>query len=47
MSLPAPAYEPSLMKRSRATKGDMEERAAALVEIVQRSRPCTVRQAFY
>jgi hypothetical protein len=40
-------YEASLIKRERATKREMEERAEALIEIVDRSKPCTVRQVFY
>ena len=41
------AYKASRVKRRRATKLDMAERAEALIEIVRRSRPCTVRQVFY
>ena len=43
---PAP-YVASLVKRERATKADMEDRAEALIAIVDRSKPCTVRQVFY
>jgi hypothetical protein len=37
----------SLAKRDRATKRQMEQRAEVLTDIVDRSKPCTVRQAFY
>lgn len=45
--LPAASYAASRIKRSRATKSEMEHRAEALIEIVERSAPCTVRQVFY
>jgi hypothetical protein len=34
-------------KRKRATKTQMQERRAALIEIVAAMRPMTVRQVFY
>ena len=40
-------YKASHIKRPRATKGEMEARAEALIDIVDESKPCTVRQVFY
>jgi hypothetical protein len=40
-------YAASRLKRKRATQAEMEERAAALLAIAKRSKPCTVRQVFY
>jgi hypothetical protein len=40
-------YPASLIKRSRASKSQMEARRAALFKIVQAMKPMTVRQVFY
>jgi hypothetical protein len=40
-------YKASQIKRGRATKGEMEARAEALINIVLEVSPCTVRQVFY
>jgi hypothetical protein len=40
-------YTASLIKRKRATRAEMEARADALLDIAERSKPCTVRQVFY
>jgi hypothetical protein len=41
------AYPASRIKRHRATKAEVEERRARLVQIVSKMKPMTVRQAFY
>jgi hypothetical protein len=41
------SYPPRELKRRRATKAEMEERRAALFDIVADHRPMTVRQVFY
>ncbi len=41
------AYETSHIKRRRATKAEMEDRAEALIDIVEEIAPATVRQVFY
>jgi hypothetical protein len=40
-------YPASQIKRSRASKSQMEARRAALFKIVQAMKPMTVRQVFY
>ena len=40
-------YQPSQIKRVRATKAEMAERRQALYEIVAEQEPMTVRQVFY
>ena len=40
-------YQSSRIKRSRATRAELEERRAALWEIVAEMEPMTVRQVFY
>ena len=40
-------YDASSIKRQRSTKAAMAARADLLIEIVHRSKPCTVRQVFY
>src|SRR5918911_1425938 len=40
-------YPASRIKRQRATKAEMQQRRAALYEIVKAMRPMTVRQVFY
>jgi hypothetical protein len=40
-------YHSSMIKRTRATKAEVEARRAALFEIVATQQPMTVRQAFY
>ena len=46
-AVPTAPYVASHIKRQRASKADMEERAEALIDIVEQSQPCTVRQVFY
>ncbi len=46
-SAPAIIYEPSHIKRDRATKTEVEARRSALYDIVAEMRPMTVRQVFY
>jgi len=41
------SYQSSPIRRHRATKAEVEERRAALLEIVEDMRPMTVRQVFY
>jgi hypothetical protein len=41
------AYETSPIKRTRATKAEVEARREALLEIVDAGKPMTVRQVFY
>src|SRR5262249_40298860 len=43
----AATYEPSPVKRERATKAEVEERRDALSWIIYGGRPMTVRQVFY
>lgn len=40
-------YPASRIKRQRATKAEVEERRAALYEIIEAMKPMTVRRAFY
>jgi hypothetical protein len=40
-------YEACPIKRNRATKAEVGDRRAALIEIVANQRPMTVRQVFY
>ncbi|MBA3732281.1 MAG: hypothetical protein H0W93_08055 [Gammaproteobacteria bacterium] len=40
-------YQPSPIKRARASKAELESRKNALFDIVCEIQPCTVRQAFY
>jgi len=40
-------YQPSPIKRCRATKAEVEDRRAALYDIVAKMNPMTVRQVFY
>jgi hypothetical protein len=47
MSVAKLIYPASRIKRKRATKAEMLLRRQAVLEIVQRINPCTVRQAFY
>ena len=41
------AYQPSPIRRVRATKAEVEARREALIEIVGEQQPMTVRQVFY
>lgn len=41
------SYPASLIKRTRSTKAEVERRRDALYDIVEGSRPATVRQIFY
>jgi hypothetical protein len=43
----APVYEASIVKRTRATKAEVTERRAALLDIIEAGQPMTVRQVFY
>jgi hypothetical protein len=43
----SPVYEASPIKRTRATKTEVEARREALLDIVEVGRPMTVRQVFY
>jgi hypothetical protein len=43
---PAASYGPSLIKRGRATKAEVEQRRQALFEIIDDGKPMTVRQCF-
>jgi hypothetical protein len=43
----AAVYQPSPIKRVRATKAEVEERREALLEIIEAGKPMTVRQVFY
>jgi len=40
-------YDPSPIKRKRATKKDMEERAQFLISYAREHSPVTVRQLYY
>jgi hypothetical protein len=40
-------YVPGPIKRARATRAEMEERADALLAIVREIKPCTIRGSFY
>ena len=40
-------YQASHIKRSRATRGQVEDRRTALLDIIAAMRPMTVRQVFY
>jgi hypothetical protein len=40
-------YPASRIKRARSTKAEVESRRAALRDIAERSKPCTVRQVYY
>jgi hypothetical protein len=43
----APVYQASPIKRTRATKAEVEARREALLDIIETGRPMTVRQVFY
>jgi hypothetical protein len=43
----AALYQPSPIKRVRATKAEVGERREALLEIIEAGKPMTVRQVFY
>jgi hypothetical protein len=43
----APFYQASPIKRTRATKAEVEARREALLDIIEAGRPMTVRQVFY
>jgi hypothetical protein len=43
----AAVYQPSPIKRVRATKAEVGERREALLEIIEAGKPMTVRQVFY
>ena len=43
----APVYQASSIKRTRATKAEVETRREALLDIIEAGRPMTVRQVFY
>src|SRR6516165_2666046 len=43
----ADVYGASRTKRTRATKGEMKQRRDAIARIIERIRPCGVRQTFY
>jgi hypothetical protein len=45
--VPVALYEASPIKRKRATKAEVDDRRAALFDIVAAMRPMTVRQVFY
>lgn len=47
MSAPSTVYGTSRVRRSRATKAEMEHRRARLFDIVERDQPMTVRHAYY
>ena len=40
-------YPASLIKRTRSTKAEVEERRAALYDLVEQAAPATVRQIYY
>lgn len=44
---PEPIYEASPIRRHRATKAEVEERRASLLDIIREMQPMTVRQVFY
>src|SRR5215472_6408360 len=44
---PAPVYQASPIRRTRATKAEVEARREALLDIIEAGRPMTVRQVFY
>jgi hypothetical protein len=43
----AELYQASPIKRTRATKAEVEARREALLDIIEVGRPMTVRQVFY
>jgi len=43
----SPVYQASPIKRTRATKAEVEARREALLDIIEAGRPMTVRQVFY
>src|SRR5262249_1023208 len=43
----SPVYQASPIRRTRATKAEVEARPEALLAIVQAGRPMTVRDVFY
>src|SRR5262249_21169669 len=43
----SPVYEASPIRRTRATKAEVEARREALLDIIEAGRPMTVRQVFY
>jgi hypothetical protein len=43
----AEVYQPSHIKRSRATRAEVEHRREKFFEIIAEMRPMTVRQVFY
>src|SRR5215510_12649227 len=43
----APVYQASPIRRTRATKAEVEARREALLDIIEAGRPMTVRQVFY
>jgi hypothetical protein len=45
--LAVPAYQPSLVKRKRATADEVERRRAEIIAILDEMQPMTVRQVFY
>src|SRR5262249_8414006 len=46
-AMTAAIYDPSHIKRGRATKAEVEQRREALLAIIDAGRPMTVRQVFY
>jgi hypothetical protein len=46
-AMTADTYEPSPIKRQRATKAEVEARREALLDIIDDGKPMTVRQVFY
>jgi hypothetical protein len=43
----SPVYQASPIRRTRATKAEVEARREALLDIIEVGRPMTVRQVFY
>src|SRR5262245_8609316 len=43
----SPVYQASPIRRTRATKAEVEARREALLDIIAAGRPMTVRQVFY
>jgi hypothetical protein len=43
----SPVYQASPIRRTRATKAEVETRREALLDIIEAGRPMTVRQVFY
>jgi hypothetical protein len=43
----SPVYQASPIRRTRATKAEVEARREALLDIIEAGRPMTVRQVFY